>query len=46
MRGVFADSTGFKAAWFKDPDGNSVALEQLADTGSVDPCARLSLADQ
>lgn len=27
--GVFSDGTGFKAAWFKDPDSNILGLEQL-----------------
>jgi catechol 2,3-dioxygenase-like lactoylglutathione lyase family enzyme len=27
--GVFSDGTGFKACWFKDPDGNILSLEQL-----------------
>lgn len=28
--GIFADGTGFKVCWFKDPDGNILSLEQLA----------------
>lgn len=28
--GVFSDESGFKAAWLKDPDGDTVAIEQLA----------------
>jgi catechol 2,3-dioxygenase-like lactoylglutathione lyase family enzyme len=27
--GVYSDDTGFKVAWFKDPDGNTLGLEQL-----------------
>lgn len=27
--GVFSDDTGFRASWFKDPDGNVLGLEQL-----------------
>ncbi len=27
--GVFSDQSGFKACWFKDPDGNILSLEQL-----------------
>jgi catechol 2,3-dioxygenase-like lactoylglutathione lyase family enzyme len=27
--GVYSDETGFKVAWFKDPDGNIIGLEQL-----------------
>ncbi len=27
--GMYTDGTGFKAAWFKDPDGNIVGMEQL-----------------
>lgn len=37
--GVFEDGTGFRVCWFKDPDGNILSLEQLADrlprTGAV-----------
>jgi catechol 2,3-dioxygenase-like lactoylglutathione lyase family enzyme len=27
--GVYSDQSGFKASWFKDPDGNILGLEQL-----------------
>lgn len=27
--GVYSDDTGFKVAWFKDPDGNILGIEQL-----------------
>lgn len=27
--GVYDDASGFKASWFKDPDGNILSLEQL-----------------
>lgn len=27
--GVYSDGSGFKASWFKDPDGNVLSLEQL-----------------
>lgn len=27
--GVYSDETGFKVAWFKDPDGNILGIEQL-----------------
>jgi catechol 2,3-dioxygenase-like lactoylglutathione lyase family enzyme len=27
--GVYSDETGFKVAWFKDPDGNIIGIEQL-----------------
>jgi catechol 2,3-dioxygenase-like lactoylglutathione lyase family enzyme len=27
--GVYNDETGFKVAWFKDPDGNIIGIEQL-----------------
>jgi catechol 2,3-dioxygenase-like lactoylglutathione lyase family enzyme len=27
--GLFSDQSGFKASWFKDPDGNILGLEQL-----------------
>jgi hypothetical protein len=29
-RGVF-DSGRFRAAWIKDPDGNTIALTEIAD---------------
>ena len=27
--GVYSDETDFKVAWFKDPDGNIIGIEQL-----------------
>lgn len=27
--GVYSDQSGFKASWFRDPDGNILGLEQL-----------------
>ncbi len=27
--GIYSDETGFQVAWFKDPDGNILSLEQL-----------------
>lgn len=26
---VYSDETGFKVSWFKDPDGNTLGIEQL-----------------
>jgi catechol 2,3-dioxygenase-like lactoylglutathione lyase family enzyme len=40
--GVYSDETGFKVAWFKDPDGNIIGIEQLPSESmhSVRPTIR------
>jgi hypothetical protein len=29
VNGVYSDESGFKGSWVKDPDGNTLGLEQL-----------------
>jgi len=29
QNGLFSNDAGFKASWFRDPDGNILSLEQL-----------------
>jgi hypothetical protein len=40
--GVYSDETGFKVAWFKDPDGNIIGIEQFPSESmhSVRPTIR------